>query len=286
MKILRFSEKPSDSVKQNLAYLEPRECDTRADQIEILIDSHNGTAKGKEQVVDVTYEQIATQCNEIKVFRRLFCMVICINTVIFCVCIITVALQVSDFDGKFENFTSMTVTSNNRDVSDFQKSLISNESMKIVQEHIFCTTCKVFSGIQRLFVRTVDEDRCCVKDVLSLIQLIRSTGLKSLNEYSSEISILKTSIDDIREDTKALTDALFSSNKTNETDTNIGSTAKENIMWSMLMKNNRLFNLVLNRRRSVLYLIGIGIWLSMIIREKRLLYVSVCIVLVGTYVTR
>jgi hypothetical protein len=68
-----------------------------------------------------------------------------------------------------------------------------------------------------------------------------------------------TGINDIKEDTKALTNELFSSNKTNDTETNIGSTAKENIMWSMLMRNNRLFSLVLNRRRSVLYLIGTGI---------------------------
>ncbi|XP_060557853.1 uncharacterized protein LOC132718225 [Ruditapes philippinarum] len=259
MKIVSCSGKSFESLKHELMHPKQMEYEPRGDQIDVSNNAGKCTPECKEHMVEVALEQSLGLCNEIKVIRRGCYFVTCLNMVLLCICFIVSFKQISEDERKFANYTSIAETSNNKDDNTLHKYLTLNESLKIVQEQIFCTTCEAISGIERLFVRTVDGDRCCVKDVPDLIQLIRSTSLKSLSEYSSEISILRANIDDIREDTKALTNELFSSNKTNDTERNIGLTARENIMWSMLMKNNRLFNLVLNRRRSVLYLIGTAV---------------------------
>ncbi|XP_060557850.1 uncharacterized protein LOC132718223 [Ruditapes philippinarum] len=221
----------------------------------VQVDDGKGPVNQSDALIFKKYQSLLSQVKGLKTWTKFLS---CVNILFMCTLVFTIVREHLAHDKrKADNDLSLNMQSISQDDKYFLQNLLSKDSGKIVKEHVFCTTCESFRGMEQLFFETIETNKCCLKDISNLIQLMSLTNMKTLNEFSSDIKGLASSIADVREDTDALTKEIFNSNETDDAvATTNGSTPKENIMWAMIMKNNKILNLILNRRRSVIYLVG------------------------------
>ena len=150
------------------------ECEKDSNQnarhTEVLI-STDGHTRDKEQVDTCENHEI-----RIKQLKRQHFFFTCFNMVFVTLTGIYV-IATSSSRGN-TNYGSMAMATFGQDGKLFQQYLMSSDSKLIVQEYIFCTTCDSIGGIGQQFVETVDASRCCLKDISSLLQLMRSMDIK------------------------------------------------------------------------------------------------------------
>ncbi|XP_045199579.1 uncharacterized protein LOC123553906 [Mercenaria mercenaria] len=184
--------------------------------------------------------------------KKLFLLLATLNMLLIIACFVLVIHKESECTRKSADSVKMV-----EDVKTIvQENLLSSNSLNIVRKHIFCASCDAVRDVMPHFFESVDNNRCCIENISTLLRLLKYILLKNLNEYNSEVRNLKSSIEDLKEDTNILENALFSSNKTNVTEGTDYDIRRETVMWSTIQKNNQLINTVLNHRRSALHLSG------------------------------
>jgi hypothetical protein len=142
----------------------------------VQVDDGKGPVNQSDALIFKNYHSLLSQVKGLKTWTKFLS---CVNILFMCTLVFTIVREHLAHDKrKADNNLSLNIQSISQGDKYFLQNLLSKDSGKIVKEHVFCTACESVRGMTQLFFETIETNKCCLKDISNLIQLISLTNMK------------------------------------------------------------------------------------------------------------